>query len=253
MKGQNQARHKYKAQDRELYANIKAITPLFVRADGRNFKRVLSTFGKPYDARLAKGIVKAVELLFLDSGFNPKLAYLSSDEINLYFDDVPFKGRIEKLDSVLASFLASALTIILDFKDAIAFDARVIPVCGEEGVLEYLTQRQAEAWRNHINAYGYYGLQDTGLSEKEAEKRLKGMKAAEVHEMLFRLGINLNETPKWQRRGILIARQKHEKEGYDPKLAEKVTATRYKVVPLWDPPLFGSEEGRNLIHQLVEV
>jgi tRNA(His) 5'-end guanylyltransferase len=78
------------------------------------------------------------------------------------------------------------------------------------------------------------------------------MKAAEVHEMLFRLGINLNETPKWQRRGILIAREKHEKEGYDPKLAEKVTATRYKVVSLWDPPLFGSEEGRNLIHQLVD-
>ncbi|MGB7002754.1 MAG: tRNA(His) guanylyltransferase Thg1 family protein [Halobacteriota archaeon] len=252
MKGQNQARHKYKAQDREIYANMKAITPLFVRADGRNFKRVLSSFGKPYDARLAKGIVKAVELLFLNSGFNPKLAYIFSDEINLYFDDVPFKGRIEKLDSVLASFLASALTIILDFKDAIAFDARVIPICGEAEVLEYLTQRQAEAWRNHINSYGYYGLQDTGLSEKEAEKRLKGMKAAEVHEMLFRLGINLNETPKWQRRGILIARQKHEKEGYDPKLAEKVTATRYKVVSLWDPPLFGSEEGRNLINQLVD-
>jgi tRNA(His) 5'-end guanylyltransferase len=78
------------------------------------------------------------------------------------------------------------------------------------------------------------------------------MKAAEVHEMLFRLGINLNETPKWQRRGILIARQRYEKEGYDPKLAEEVTATRYKVVSLWDPPLFGSEEGRNLIHQLVD-
>ncbi len=252
MNGQKQAKHRYEARDREIYANIKAITPLFVRADGRNFKRVLSNFGKPYDARLAKGIVKAVELLFLNSGFNPKLAYLFSDEINIYFDDVPFKGRIEKLDSVLASFLASALTIILDFKDAIAFDARVIPVCGEEDVLEYLTQRQAEAWRNHINAYGYYGLQDTGLSEKEAEERLKGMKAADVHEMLFRFGINLNETPKWQRRGILIVRQSYEKGGYDPKLAEHVTATRYKVVSLWDPPLFGSEEGRNMLYQLVD-
>lgn len=252
MKTQKLARNKYKTRDREIYAEIKAITPLFVRADGRNFKRVLSNFGKPYDKRLAKGIAKAVELLFLESGFNPILAYIFSDEINLYFEEVPFKGRIEKLDSVLASFLASAITLVLEFKDAIAFDARVIPVCRENDVLEYLAQRQAEAWRNHVNAYGYYGLQDKGLSEKEAEVRLKGMKAADVHELLFRIGLNLNETPKWQRRGILIARQRHEKEVYDPKLAEKVTATRYKVVSLWDPPLFRSEDGRNLIHQLVE-
>lgn len=87
-------------------------------------------------------------------------------------------GRIEKLDSVIASFLASALGIVLDLKEAIAFDARIIPVCGEEAVLECHVQRQAEAWRNHINAYGYYGLQDLGLSEKEAEKRQHGKDGA---------------------------------------------------------------------------
>ncbi|HID19860.1 MAG TPA: tRNA 5'-guanylyltransferase [Methanophagales archaeon] len=247
MKGQNQA-----SRDRAIYAEMRAIPPLFVRADGRNFKRLLSTFEKPYDEKFAKGMVKAAEILFLNSGFNPELAYIFSDEISLLFDDVPFKGRVEKLDSIIASFLASALTIILNFKDTIAFDARVIPVCGGEDVLEYLAQRQAEAWRNHINAYGYYGLRDSGLSENEAEKRLKGMKAADVHEMLFRIGINLNETPKWQGRGILIAKQRYEKEGYDPKLAQKVTATRYKVVSLWDLPIFRSEEGRNLIAQLVD-
>ena len=77
------------------------------------------------------------------------------------------------------------------------------------------------------------------------------MKAAQVHEMLFRNGVNLNETPKWQRRGILIAKERYEKEGYNPKAATEVTVTRYKIVQLWDLPLFGSEEGRNLIAQLI--
>ncbi|NMX21286.1 tRNA 5'-guanylyltransferase [ANME-1 cluster archaeon GoMg4] len=240
-------------RDREIYADIKAIPPLIVRADGRNFRRVLSgEFEKPYDERFAKGMAEAVVIFFETSGFDPKLAYIFSDEINLFFPQVPFKGRIEKLDSVIAGFLASALTIVLDFKEAIAFDARTIPVCSREDVWEYLTQRQAEAWRNHINAYGYYGLQESGLSEKEAEERLKGMKAAQVHEMLFRTGINLNETPMWQRRGILIAKERYEKEGYNPKAAKKVVATRYEVVQLWDLPLFESEEGRNLMAELID-
>ena len=248
MKGQNRGRDKGRGRSREIYAEIKAIPPLIVRADGRGFKRVLSDkFEKPYDERFARGMAKAVEIFFENSGFVPKLAYTFSDEISFFFVHVPYEGRIEKLDSVIAGFLASALSIALDFKEVIAFDARVIPVCREEDVLEYLTQRQAEAWRNHINAYGYYGLRREGLSKKEAEKRLRGMKAKNVHEMLFRMGINLNETPKWQRRGILIAKQRYEKEGYNPKAAHKVSATRFKIVQLWDLPLFGSEEGRELI------
>ena len=248
MKRQNPERLKDMGRGREIYAEIKAIPPLVVRADGRNFKRVLSDkFQKPYDKRFAKGMAEAVENFFVSSGFDPKLAYIFSDEISFFFEHVPFDGRIEKLDSVIAGFLASALSIVLDFKEAIAFDARVIPVCKGEDVLEYLAQRQAEAWRNHINAYGYYGLREEGLSEKEAEKRLKGMKAGDVHEMLFQKGINLNKTPKWQRRGILIAKQAYEKEGYNPKAEKKVTATRYKIVQLWDLPLFKSEEGRDLI------
>jgi tRNA(His) 5'-end guanylyltransferase len=251
MKIGNRGRRTNENGDKEIYAEIKAHPPLIVRADGRDFKGLLTNFEKPYDERFAAGMVKATEIFFERSGFDPKLAYTFSDEINLFFTHVPFKGRIEKLDSVIAGFLASALTIALDFKEALAFDARVIPVCRGEEVWDYLVQRQAEAWRNHLNAYGYYELRAAGLSEEEAEEQLKGMKAMEVHELLFRRGINLNETPKWQRRGILIAKERYEKEGYNPRTAKRVTATRYRVVQLWDLPLFGSEEGRTLIENLI--
>ncbi len=238
-------------KEREIYAGIRATTPLIVRADGRNFKRVLfdNKFQKPYDERFARGIVRATEQFFVSSGFDPLLAYIFSDEVSLYFKHVPFKGRIEKLDSIIASFLASALTITLDFKDAIAFDARVIPVCGDEEVIAYLAQRQAEAWRNHINAYGYYGLIESGMDTREAEKRLRGMKAEDVHELLFRIGINLNDTPGWQRRGIMVVRQGYEKRGYNPRRASGVTTTRYRVEQLWDLPLFNTEEGESLLRR----
>jgi len=241
-------------REREIYAEIRASTPLIVRADGRNFKRVLAEhkFRKPYDERFARGIVSATELFFAKSGFNPVLAYIFSDEISLYFRFVPFRARIEKLDSIIASFIASALTIILDFKDPIAFDARVIPICGDAEVIAYLAQRQAEAWRNYVNAYGYYGLIESGLSAREAEKRLRGMKSGDVHEMLFRMGINLNDTPGWQRRGVMVVRQGYEKEGYDPRAGKKnatVTVTRYRIAQLWDLPLFNTEEGENMLRR----
>ncbi len=253
MTKRNQARPAIKERgDREIYAAIKAIPPLIVRVDGRNFRHLLRDgFEKPYDERFAKGLVDSAVIFFEQSGFDPKLAYLFSDEINLYFTHVPFKCRIEKLDSVIAGFFASALTIMLNFKEPITFDARIIPMCGGDDVLEYLLQRQAEAWRNHLNAYGYYGLQASGLTEKEAEQRLRGMKAAQVHELLFRQGINLSETPAWQRRGMMVAKERYEKEGYNPKTAKDVTVTRYKIVQLWDPPLFGSAEGRELIARLI--
>ena len=254
MKVGNQGRFNNRDRDRAIYAEIKALPPLIVRADGRNFKRLLSDdFEKPYDERFTRGMAEATTIFFEKSGLDPTLAYTFSDEINLFFTHVPFKGRIEKLDSVIAGFLASALTITLDFKEPISFDARAIPVCGQEEIWAYLVQRQAEAWRNYINAYGFYGLRAEGLSEEEAEQQLKGMRAMDVHEMLFRRGINLNETPSWQRRGILIAKERYEKEGYDPRAGKKVTVTRYKVVQLWDLPLFGSEEGRTLIAKILET
>jgi len=250
----NVAIAKDRDREREIYAEIRASTPLIVRADGRNFKRVLAEhkFQKPYDERFARGIVSATELFFAKSGFNPVLAYIFSDEISLYFRFVPFRARIEKLDSIIASFIASALTIILDFKDPIAFDARVIPICGDAEVIAYIAKRQAEAWRNYVNAYGYYGLIESGLSAAEAEKQLRGMKSGDVHEMLFRMGINLNDTPGWQRRGVMVVRQGYEKEGYDPRAGKKnatVTVTRYRIAQLWDLPLFNTEEGENMLRR----
>ncbi|MDI9394057.1 MAG: hypothetical protein QM426_00940 [Euryarchaeota archaeon] len=91
------------------------------------------------------------------------------------FSKLPFDGRVEKIDSVVASFLGSALTIKLRLEAPIAFDSRLIALQKEE-ISEYFHWRQLEAWRNFIASWGYYALRNEGAEKDEAAKYLKGKK-----------------------------------------------------------------------------
>ena len=175
---------------REIYSDLRVFPPFAVRIDGRGFRRVLSDFKKPYDERFAKAMADCVECFFRDSGLNPLLCFTFSDEINLFFCEMPYNYRIEKIDSIIPGFLSSALTILLELKKPVAFDARIIPL-GKGDIYRYLVWRQAETWRNHVSSYGYYTLLGSGLSENEAASRLKKMKASSIHELVFQHGINL--------------------------------------------------------------
>lgn len=238
-------------KDREIYSDLKVFPPFAVRIDGRGFRRALDLLAlkKPYDERFARAMANCVEVFFKDSGLNPLIAFTFSDEINLFFYEIPYNNRIEKIDSIIPAFISSALTIQLNLQNPIAFDSRIIPL-GKEDIYKYLLWRQAETWRNHVSSYGYYTLRETGLSENEAAQRLKNMKASEVHELVFRHGINLAETPVWQRCGILIYREVYEKLGYDPVRRIDVKAERTKIIQEWDPPIFKTEEGRILVDRL---
>jgi len=76
---------------------------------------------------------------------------------------------VEKLDSVSASFAASAFTLALGVDTPLSFDARVIFL--ESGqVADYLAWRQAEAWRNHSNAWAQQILIQGGLTSQQTAK-----------------------------------------------------------------------------------
>ncbi len=239
-------------KERELYADLRVFPPFAVRIDGRGFRRALDALGfkKPYDERFAHAMADSAESLFRDSGMNPLLAFTFSDEVSFFFYDIPYNSRIEKIDSVIPGYFSSALTIDLDLENPVAFDSRVI-LLGKEDIYRYLLWRQAETWRNHVSSYGYYTLLKSGMNENEAAERLKNMKASDVHELVFRYGINLAETPVWQRCGILIYRETYEKTGYDPIKKVEVKAQRTKIIQEWDTPIFKTEEGRKLIDRLV--
>ncbi|MGP8330756.1 MAG: tRNA(His) guanylyltransferase Thg1 family protein [Methanosarcinaceae archaeon] len=229
---------------REIYAGLRCAPPVIIRVDGRNFRNTLSRlhFEKPYDKRFASAMADAIELFFKKSGMSPVFAYTFSDEINFLFFDTSFNERIEKLDSIIPSYVSSAITMLLDLDEPISFDSRIIPLSSDQ-IIEYLIWRQREAWRNCISSYGYYTLRLEGLSEIEAALQMKGKRTSNVHELLFKKGINLSKTPVWQRRGILIHKEEYEIVGFNPVKNIETESIRTKVIQNWDIPLFNSDEG----------
>jgi tRNA(His) 5'-end guanylyltransferase len=188
--------------------------------------------------------------LVASSGLSADFAYTFSDEINIYFSHIPYSGRVEKIDSVTASYAASALTLEMSSPFPVAFDARIIQV-SPALALRYLIDRQAEAWRNHINAYCHHTLVTEGKSPHEAAQMLKGLSSSEMHELMFSRGINLAKTPAWQRRGILVYKTAKEIEGFNPVESRVVRTLRTSVQCVREPPVFSSPEGRSFLTGLI--
>ncbi|RPI36843.1 MAG: tRNA 5'-guanylyltransferase, partial [Methanoregulaceae archaeon] len=64
-------------ENREIFATITTIPPVFVRLDGRGFHRLADCLGleKPFDEFFHKGMVTTCTSLVADSGLNPDFAY----------------------------------------------------------------------------------------------------------------------------------------------------------------------------------
>jgi tRNA(His) 5'-end guanylyltransferase len=227
-------------------------TPVFVRLDGWKFRKLSEAIGaeKPFDEKIAKCLVYSGKALFR-KGFSPVLIYIASDEMNILFDDpAPFRGRVEKIDSVIPCLVSTAFALhvrkLFNKSVTAAFDSRIVLALNDKEIVKYLAWRQINAWRNHNNAYAYWVLRKTGYKPSEIAKMLKGMKAEEIHETVLKSGINLAKTPLWQRRGMLLYKQPY------PKKVEDQCVTRWRLYENWNLPLFYSEEGVKLIQQILE-
>lgn len=227
-------------------------TSFFVRLDGWKFKKLSEAVGaeKPFDEKLAKCLVYSGRALF-EKGLSPTLIYMVSDELNvLFMERAPFKGRVEKIDSILSSLVSAAFTMHLQNlfgKSAtVAFDSKIVAISGENMVVKYLAWRQINAWRNHNNAYAYWLFRKMGYKPAEIARKLKGTKTEKIREILFKHGVNLTKTPPWQRRGILLYKEPvHKNVGGRG-------VVRWKIKENWSLPIFTWEEGAKLIHRILE-
>lgn len=239
-------------KEREIYSDLRCAPPIIIRIDGRNFKKTLDEIGceKPYDRMLASAMAGSLELFFTKSGLNPVFAYTFSDEASIIFADIPFNGRVEKLDSIIPSFLSSAFTILMGIDIPISFDSRIIPLQPDQ-IAPYLEWRQAEAWRNCVFSYGFYSLVSEGMTEKQAFNELYGKKSSSIHELLFKRGINIAKVPAWQRRGVAVHREEYTIEGFNPFRQENTLSTRKRVVQQWELPLFSTDEGSDYLKRYI--
>ena len=109
--------------------------------------------------------------------------------------------------------------------------------------------RSEDAHRNALNGHSYWLLRHQGLDDHTATQQLKGVSVAERNELLFRNGINFNEVPAWQRRGIGVRWATEEQVGVDPRSGSPVTSVRRRAVVDYDLPM--KTEFDDLIRRIV--
>lgn len=196
------------------------------RIDGRNFTRLtkeLCQFEVPFDTHFRDIMVSTVLHLF-ECGFRFVYGFTESDEISLLFhpNDNTFGRKTRKLNSILAGEASSAFSLKLGVPAC--FDCRIIPLPTLECVKDYFSWRQEDAHRNALNSYCYWTLRKEGKSALEATKLLQGASVSEKNELLFSRGINFNEIPEWQKRGVGVYYTSFEKTGWNP-IEKKETQT----------------------------
>ncbi len=223
----------------EQFSQLKVIPniPIILRIDGRSFSNYtkLLKLEKPYDERLRDLFIEVSKDLMKE--FNPEYIYTFSDELNIYFEEHPFNGRIEKIDSVIASFVSASFmkhlylnsdkfdVDVYSLKVA-TFDCRIVTVADKS--LNYFKWRQDEAWRNCLNSYAQYIL-NKNHSNKETSEILYKLKKSEVHDLLYENGINIAHVPTWHKRGLSIYKVYEESTGINPKNNQKNISTKNKI------------------------
>ncbi len=109
------------------------------------------------------------------------------------------------------------------------FDARISQLPNAKLVQDYFRWRQEDAHRNALNAHCYWRLRDQGLSARRASTQLAGQSVAQKHEFLFAQGINFNDLPAWQKRGVGLHWRSETIAGHNPKTGASTEAVRQRL------------------------
>ena len=201
---------------------------LVARLDGHGFTRLTKKewdLEKPFDTRFRDAMVETTKHL-MDCGFRMVYGYTQSDEISLLFhmDDVTFGRKERKLLSILSGEASAAFSMLAG--RLAVFDNRLVPLPNEGHVVDYFRWRQEDAHRNSLNSHCYWTLRKSGMSAAEAQKRMSGIPNSEKHEILFASGVNYNDLPLWQKRGVGIYFQDEQRSGFNPVTKQVTTCTR---------------------------
>jgi tRNA(His) guanylyltransferase len=230
-----------KMREFELARDYKAIPEVFLvaRLDGRSFTKLTKEvlpMKRPFDGLFRDGMVATLAHL-MDCGFQITFGYTQSDEISLLFarTETTFGRRLRKLISILAGEASAAFSVRLG--SCAVFDCKIIELPESHCVVDYFRWRSEDAHRNALNAWCYWTLRDEGIQPLDATRTLDGMNVSEKNEFLFRRGINFNDVPRWQKRGIGMLWETYEKTSVNPKNNMPVVAIRRRLRTDYELPM----------------
>lgn len=210
--------------------------PALLRLDGKAFHTLTSGLEKPVDHGFAM-CMKAAAVDLCEQIQGCQVAYVQSDEITLLLIDYQsiktqgwFEYEVQKMCSVAASVATHAFFEAWRgwHPERISvrpyFDCRAWNLPREE-VVNCFIWRQQDATRNSIS-----GLAQAHFSHKELHQKNQ----VQMQDMLHGKGINWNDCPIPQKRGVCVVRETYKmtREGLTrvPEVqAEEVTRSRWVV------------------------
>ncbi|KAG0740621.1 hypothetical protein G6F57_005833 [Rhizopus arrhizus] len=224
----------------ELADNLLPSTWLVVRIDGRGFHRFSQShqFEKPNDRRsidlmnrCAIEVMKDIKDIILAYGQSDEYSFVLPKSTNLY------SRRASKISSTIVSLFASNFVMHWStyFKEdklqyAPCFDSRTICYPNDQVLKDYLSWRQADCHINNLYNTTFWTLVKSGMTETEAEARLRGTFSKDKNEILFsEFNINYNNIDPIYRKGSTIIRQKTQVTSVSPRTGEQVK--RIKLLP----------------------
>lgn len=204
---------------------------MVARIDGRCFTTLTKDkhkFEAPYDIKFRDMMIETVKHL-MQSGFKIIYGYTQSDEISLLFDpnDHTFDRKERKLNSVLAGEASAKFSLLLG--DVGTFDCRICQLPNRQLVIDYFRWCNEDAHRNALNAHCYWSLRKEGVSPEKAAATFTKKSAADKNEYLFQKGINFNDLPTWQKRGVGVYWETYEIDAVNQKTDEPVKASRNRL------------------------
>jgi tRNA(His) guanylyltransferase len=226
-------------------------TYIVARIDGRSFTRLtkeIEKFEAPFDIRFRDLMVETTKHL-MNCGFKINYGYTQSDEISLLFDinEGAFGRKLRKLNSVLAGEASAKFSLMLG--RVAAFDCRICELPNPNLVVDYFRWRNEDAHRNALNAHCYWLLRGQGKNETIATAQISGISVADKNELLFQNGINFNDLPTWQKRGMGLYWAEIDKEGFNPIKQEKTFVKRREIKVDFDLPMRDNYD--NFISKLI--
>ncbi len=201
---------------------------MVARIDGRSFSqltRVAQKFDAPYDVRFRDYMVATLQHV-MACGFSAIYGYTQSDEMSVLFrrDESTFGRKLRKFDSILAGEASARFSLQLGAPAA--FDCRISQLPTDQDVVDYFRWRHEDAARNALNGHCYWLLRGQGLDDHAATVKLSGVSVAGRNELLFQHGVNFNDLPAWQKRGVGVYWVETAMPATDPRTGAATTSTR---------------------------
>ncbi|XP_062536614.1 probable tRNA(His) guanylyltransferase [Armigeres subalbatus] len=193
---------------------------IVIRVDGKGFHKFCNAhhFAKPNDTRALNLMSLAAVQVMQD--FNEiAISYGQSDEYSFIFkrDSNIYDRRRDKLVSYVTSLFTSAYVFNWKrmFQDTVqlkyppVFDGRAVLYPTDQNLRDYLSWRQADVHINNLYNTTFWNLVASGLTNAEAEQKLRGTLSSDKNEILFsEFKINYNNEPIMFRKGTILLRKK---------------------------------------------